>query len=61
METITGLLGICVGLLLARLAGDPRPRRQEEEEPAGYRRLRAQMDNFMAYDGTARGQKSIED
>ena len=46
-----------MGLLRPRASQAPR----EPELPEIPRRLKIQMDNFMTYDGTARGQKPIEE
>lgn len=65
MEIITAVIGLCSGFLLGWGMGLLRPRAsqspQEPELPEIPKRLKIQMDNFMTYDGTARGQKPIEE
>lgn len=65
MEIITALLGLLAGYVIGRQGGRQRLKLGEApgepELPEIPRRLKIQMDNFMTYDGTARGQKPIEE
>lgn len=64
MEIITALLGLLAGYVIGRQGGRRLKLGEapgETELPEIPRRLKIQMDNFMTYDGTARGQKPIEE